>query len=115
MPIFTEWNVNLYILNFKGVFYNPEQISTLNDKYEQLILVFVTYNETIIDVLFVLQPEGGFYPLVLMQPWAKRVKLEMLTSVSAQDSAKLAKYFTNKMGPALDIYIRDLKESSWHL
>jgi hypothetical protein len=29
----------------------------------------VTFNENIVDVLFVLQPEGGFFPLVLMQPW----------------------------------------------
>lgn len=31
----------------------------MSDKSEQLILVFVTFNQTIIDVLFVLQPEGG--------------------------------------------------------
>jgi hypothetical protein len=40
-----------------------------NDKREQLALVYVTFNDAIVDVLFVLQPEGGFYPLVLMQPW----------------------------------------------
>jgi hypothetical protein len=36
---------------------------------EQLVLVYVTFNDAIVDVLFVLQPEGGFHPLVLMQPW----------------------------------------------
>jgi hypothetical protein len=53
-----------------GVFYNPNQ-EVLDDKAEQLALVFVTYNSSIVDVLFVLQPEGGFFPLVLMQPWCK--------------------------------------------
>ena len=47
----------------------------MNDKAEQLALVFVTLNESIVDVLFVLQPEGGFYPLVLMQPWGKEKNL----------------------------------------
>lgn len=54
----------------KGVFYNPET-PNVNDKAEQLVLVYVTFNDAIVDVLFVLQPEGGFFPLVLMQPWGK--------------------------------------------
>lgn len=41
----------------------------MNDKAEQLALVYVTLDDAIVDVLFVLQPEGGFFPLVLMQPW----------------------------------------------
>jgi hypothetical protein len=53
-----------------GVFYNPET-PNVNDKAEQLVLVYVTFNDAIVDVLFVLQPEGGFFPLVLMQPWGK--------------------------------------------
>ena len=51
-----------------GIYYNPNE-NDWNDKCEQLVLLFVTYNSAIVDVLFVLQPEGGFFPLVLMQPW----------------------------------------------
>jgi hypothetical protein len=78
----------------KGIYYNPDT-PNVNDTSEQLVLVYVTFNEAIVDVLFVLQPEGGFHPLgkiffeiekifekklffnfrfflsVLMQPWCK--------------------------------------------
>lgn len=49
-----------------GVFYEE---SSNDDKAEQLCLVFVMFNKTIIDGLFVLQPEGGFLPIVLLQPF----------------------------------------------
>lgn len=82
------------------------------DRAEQLVLVFVTLNDAIIDVLFVLQPEGGFYPLVLMQPWAKRVKVDMMNGISSADTLRLTKYFRNKISTALDTFNRDLKDSS---
>lgn len=88
-----------------------DEVSHL-DRAEQLVLVFVTLNDAIIDVLFVLQPEGGFYPLVLMQPWAKRVKVEMMNGISAEDTLRLTKYFRNKFTNALDTFQRDLKNSS---
>lgn len=83
----------------------------VQDGSEQLVLVFVTLNESIIDVLFVVQPEGGFYPLVLMQPWAKHVRVEMLDTVSAEDTARLTKYFRNKFAGAFDTFRRDSNES----
>ena len=88
-----------------------DQVSP-QDRAEQLVLVFVTLNDAIIDVLFVLQPEGGFYPLVLMQPWAKRVKVEMMNGISAEDTLRLTKYFRNKLITAIDTFQRDLKSSS---
>ena len=93
------------------MFYNPDQQTSDQDRSEQLVLVFVTLNDSIIDVLFVLQPEGGFYPLVLMQPWAKRVKVEMLDSISTEDASRLTKYFRNKFSIAVETFQRDLKES----
>ena len=91
----------------KGVFYNPD-FPELNDKAEQLILVYVTYNDAIVDLLFLLQPEGGLFPLVLLQPWSKRVKLEMDVKMKESYSSKLIKYYNSKLGPALDLYKRDL-------
>ncbi len=58
-----------------------------------------------------LQPEGGFYPLVLMQPWAKKVKLVMSKQISSDDINKLSKLFSTKLEPALATYNADLKEN----
>jgi hypothetical protein len=52
-----------------GIFYNE---TCENDKAEQLCLVFVVFNKIIVDALFVLQPEGGFVPIVLLQPYGKK-------------------------------------------
>ena len=49
-----------------GVFYDER---CQDDKAEQLCLVYVMFNKLIVDVLFVLQPEGGFVPIVLLQPY----------------------------------------------
>ena len=51
-----------------GVFYQDD---CTNDKAEQLCLVFVMFNKLIVDALFVLQPEGGFVPIVLLQPFGE--------------------------------------------
>ena len=66
------FNLKCFFTIIKGIFHNPNT-PNVNDKAEQLVLVYVTFNDAIIDVLFVLQPEGGFYPLVLMQPWGINV------------------------------------------
>ncbi|CAF3928592.1 unnamed protein product [Rotaria magnacalcarata] len=57
-----------------GVFYDE---NCKNDKAEQLCLVFVMFNKSIVDALFVLQPEGGFFPIVLLQPYGKFKTLKM--------------------------------------
>ena len=91
---------------WQGIFYNPETPEA-SDKAEQLALVYVTFNDSIVDVLFVLQPEGGFYPLVLMQPWSKQVRLEMNSAIENDNHLKLVKLFNMKLGPAKEIYLND--------
>lgn len=44
----------------------------------------------------------GFFPLVLLQPWAKKVKLEMCSSISADDVIKLTKFYNAK----LDLHLK---------
>ncbi len=62
-----------------GVFYDD---NCEDDKAEQLCLVYVMFNRLIVDVLFVLQPEGGFVPIVLLQPYGngkkKPIRLDLL-------------------------------------
>ncbi len=54
-----------------GIFYD-ENIQ--DDKAEQLCLVFVMFNRIIVDAIFVLQPAGGFVPIVLLQPYGIKKK-----------------------------------------
>jgi hypothetical protein len=54
-----------------GIFYDE---NCQNEKAEQLCLVFVMFNKIIVDALFVLQPEGGFVPIVLLQPYGMKNK-----------------------------------------
>lgn len=51
-----------------GIYYDDD---CKNDKAEQLCLLFVMRNKSIVDALFVVQPEGGFVPIVLLQPYGK--------------------------------------------
>ena len=108
--------------------------SLVDDKIEQLALVYVTFNSQIVDVLFCLQPEGGFFPLVLMQSWCKltnidkllmhehfflfvliiatKVKLDFEVKINEDDKSKLTKLFNAKFKPAMDIYNADNDQSS---
>ncbi len=97
-----------------GIFYDPELSgSEVNDKTEQLVLVYVTYNDNIVDALFLLQPEGGLFPLVLLQPWGRRVRLDLHTPKDVTHHAqKLLQYHQTKLAPALEIYQKDVQESS---
>ena len=57
-----------------GIYYDE---NCQDDKAEQLCLVFVMFNKIIVDTLFVLQPEGGFVPIVLLQPYGKsKIRIE---------------------------------------
>lgn len=105
-----------------GVFYEE---SSNDDKAEQLCLVFVMFNKTIIDGLFVLQPEGGFLPIVLLQPYgnemrsfdtfsfsflATKVSIERKNVLSTNEIERLEKLYQQMLGPAMDIYRRDQNE-----
>jgi hypothetical protein len=51
-----------------GVHYRPDSRgnTSFNDKEAQLVLCFVTKNTVTIYAKMIIQPEGGFYPLVLL-------------------------------------------------
>lgn len=46
----------------KEVRENPSQ----SDKSQQLVLVFVTIDTKIVHACIIMQPEGGFFPLVIL-------------------------------------------------
>lgn len=94
-----------------GIIYNPDTPS-VNDKAEQLVLVYVTLDESIVDVLFVLQPEGGFYPLVLMQPWATKIQISFKNSTNSIYVNKLKRLFYHKLQPALEVYSKDIEATT---
>ncbi|CAF5211504.1 unnamed protein product, partial [Rotaria magnacalcarata] len=69
-----------------GVFYDE---NCVDDKAEQLCLVYVMFNKLIVDVLFVLQPEGGFVPIILLQPYATKVSIERKNTLTTDELTKL--------------------------
>lgn len=93
-----------------GIFYNPDT-PNVSDKAEQLALVYVTLDDSIVDVLFVLQPEGGFFPLVLLQPWATTTKITLKTEANPNFSSKLKKHFYHKQQSALEVYNKNINET----
>jgi hypothetical protein len=107
-----------------GVFYDE---NCEDDKAEQLCLVYVMFNKLIVDVLFVLQPEGGFVPIVLLQPYgneeeeeeysigfffllATKVSIERKNYLTADESTKLKGLYRQMLGPAMEIYRKDRTE-----
>ena len=51
-----------------GIHYNPDVMDKpeFNDKEQQLVLCFVTVDMEIIFFKIMIQPAGGFYPLVIL-------------------------------------------------
>ncbi|CAF2557981.1 unnamed protein product [Rotaria sp. Silwood2] len=90
-----------------GVFYDE---NCQDDKAEQLCLVFVMFNKLIVDALFVLQPEGGFVPIVLLQPYATRVSIERHDILTTEEFDKLHGLYTQMFRPAMEIYRKDKDE-----
>ncbi|CAF3406424.1 unnamed protein product [Rotaria sp. Silwood1] len=90
-----------------GVFYDEH---CRDDKAEQLCLVFVMFNRSIVDALFVLQPEGGFVPIVLLQPYATRVSIERHDVLTTEEFDKLQGLYTQMFRPAMEIYRKDKDE-----
>jgi len=44
------------------------------------------FNNVIVDALFVLQPEGGFVPIVLLQPFGKKKKKNLTNLFQERES-----------------------------
>lgn len=66
-----------------GVHYNPETRlqSDFNPKAEQLVYCFVTADMDITSGRMMLQPEGGFYPVVLLSDGGKPTTLFVFLAV----------------------------------
>ncbi|UJR28669.1 hypothetical protein I4U23_009898 [Adineta vaga] len=90
-----------------GVYYDD---NCEDDKAEQLCLVYVMFNKLIVDVLFVLQPEGGFVPIVLLQPYATKVSIAKKNMLTADELTKLQGLYKQMLRPAIDIYRKDKVE-----
>ena len=56
-----------------GIWYDPDTRDKegFNDKREQLVLCYVTMNEAMVYTHMVLQPTGGWFPLVALHPYGK--------------------------------------------
>ncbi|KAK7447339.1 hypothetical protein BaRGS_00040197 [Batillaria attramentaria] len=65
-----------------GVHYSKAARSQPNfdPRAEQLILCFVTLDTNIVHMQMIVQPPGGFFPLVVLKQWASRVSIDMETN-----------------------------------
>ncbi|KAK3097806.1 hypothetical protein FSP39_013389 [Pinctada imbricata] len=62
-----------------GIHYNPKERENpnFNERESQLVLCFVTLDTTIVYATMMIQPEGGFYPLVLLNKNSRKVSLDV--------------------------------------
>ena len=60
-----------------GIHYNPEtrQTSNFSDKDTQLVLCYVTVDLKVVFTKMVMQPVGGWYPIVALHPYGECVLL----------------------------------------
>ncbi|CAL1544708.1 unnamed protein product [Lymnaea stagnalis] len=65
-----------------GVHYNPEtrSLKNFNPKAEQLVYCYVTADTEVISGKMMMQPEGGFYPVVLLKEGASKVTIDVETN-----------------------------------
>ena len=56
-----------------GIQYNPLYRDTddFDDRAQQLVLCYVTIDVTIVYAKMMMQPEGGWYPAVMLHPYGK--------------------------------------------
>lgn len=95
-----------------GIHYNPDVVSKPEfcDRDQQLVLCFVTLDMQIIFFKIMIQPPGGFYPLVVLCKNASKVKIDVETNRTVGDdetTALLDKLFREKYEEAMSIFMED--------
>ncbi|KAL3883020.1 hypothetical protein ACJMK2_029320 [Sinanodonta woodiana] len=104
-----------------GVHYNPKEVDKpdFDDKEAQLVLCVVTINSDIAAMWMLLQPPGGFYPLVILcrNVSIARVDVESLRQLRGNATVKalLDKSYWEKYENAMNIVLSNLKEQELSL
>ncbi|XP_045196072.2 uncharacterized protein LOC123551303 [Mercenaria mercenaria] len=95
-----------------GIHYSPEEVSKpdFDDKKQQLVLCFVTMDMQIVFFRMMMQPPGGFYPLIVMTRAASKVSLDLETNRDlGQESTRalLDDLYQKKLPEALEVVQKD--------
>lgn len=95
-----------------GIHYNPDELSKpdFDDKKQQLVLCFVTMDMQIVFFRMMMQPPGGFYPLIVMTRAASKVSLDLETNRDlGQESTRelLDNLYREKLPDALQVVKED--------
>ncbi|KAL4232460.1 hypothetical protein ACF0H5_007153 [Mactra antiquata] len=88
-----------------GIHYNPDVVSRpdFDDKQQQLVLCFVTMDMQIVFFRMMIQPSGGFYPLLVLTRGASMVRLDVETNRDLGDESTrelLDKLYREKIADA---------------
>ncbi|XP_069131228.1 uncharacterized protein [Argopecten irradians] len=61
-----------------GVYYNPDESNKpdFDHKSQQLVMVFLTFDKEVSLARHMIQPEGGFFPLVVLRSECAKVKID---------------------------------------
>lgn len=87
----------------KEVRENPSQ----SDKSQQLVLVFVTIDTKIVHARIIMQPEGGFFPLVILTKNGYKVTLDVTTNRKIETHENLDEVFENYLEEANRLMLND--------
>ncbi|XP_078310024.1 uncharacterized protein LOC144618182 [Crassostrea virginica] len=90
-----------------GVHYPKESRGNPTDKDQQLVLVFVTIDTKIRQARVVLQPEGGFYPIVILTKAAYKVTVDAETNRKIDSHENLDEIFEKNLEEANSILLND--------
>ncbi|KAH3739061.1 uncharacterized protein LOC127851769 [Dreissena polymorpha] len=95
-----------------GIHYGPEERSKpdFDDKKLQLVLCFVTVDMQIVFFRMMLQPPGGFFPLVILSRGASKVELDLATNrdLGNQETTELLdNIYTERATAALQVIEED--------
>ncbi|OWF45917.1 uncharacterized protein LOC110456445 [Mizuhopecten yessoensis] len=82
---FFRWEADGKVLKVKsgsvvgiGVYYNPEEQKKpdFDCRSQQLVMVFLTFDKEVALAKHMIQPEGGFFPLVVLRSDCSKVKID---------------------------------------
>ncbi|XP_074655144.1 uncharacterized protein LOC141908822 [Tubulanus polymorphus] len=88
-----------------GILYDPAHRSDadFDDKKEQMVLCYVSIDSVIVYHKMMLQPPGGWYPLVLLHPYASKIEIDMQSNTTPKTYTKLDELFLSSITEAYDI------------
>ncbi|XP_041355029.1 uncharacterized protein LOC121372654 [Gigantopelta aegis] len=104
-----------------GIVYNPDvrDCATFDPKEQQLVLCYVTINMCVSYTKMMLQPTGGFFPLIVLDEDASRVTVDVESNCCPNVSDVMDNNFRQKLSEiskliTSDVLAREIKVSMFN-